>query len=837
MITTKRVTWLWLMLGVWIPPGAALGADPPASKTREELFLEVFKRPPPDIPVSGYVFVVVDGAAPQKVKAVLSRGASDIQLEGKPVTLFLSRSLRPDIVQQLERRIDGEGWLARGAIEAAGISTSFDPRKFEFTITTAPQMREKSISYLNRPPVDPATVDAVRPAPVSAFLNYSFKDSHRTQTSAGIQGDQNVLGFSADGAVKVRDLVFEGSAFGQSGSGTSSFQRGDVRFIYDQPQRALRYSAGDLRYPIVGYQTIVDMGGVGVSRDFSLQPHLRNYPSGQFEFYLERPAEVKVWVNDSLVSTLQLPAGSHDIRGLAPAIGLNDTRLVIEDSSGRRQTLNFSFIYSPILLAPGRNLFSYNAGFRRRLSDGAYHYDTGQPVLSASYLEGVSNETTLGAYLQADPSRALLGLQAIHAFANSTIQLDTAASRSDQAKWDVAAKLDWLHLPDARGPGGLQTQLSLEYVGKDFGSLNDTLPARRNRINLYSALSYPLADGTTVRLSGSYTPARNTGRADAYSLVASLTRRLGRYTTASVALRSRRSSLGEVDTGLAFGINFSFSEGASNFYAAREIEGGASTLSWNTVRPSNAATPYGFASTRFAPGSREYTAGVGYWGSQGLAEAAQTRSEVDQIAGRYRSDETALRVQGAVVFADGAFGLARSVSENFAIVKGKEGLAGVAMRVDPDSQGGSRAQSGWLGPAVVGDLASYQLRDLRIEPVDPPLGATPERLSYSLAPAYKSGFLLELGKELRIIAVGRLVDGRKQPLAHLPIEVRRVGDASGKPWTTFTSRGGGFQLPDVKPGRYEIRPASPAPWESVMVEIPQAPDGLYRLGDVQIPPR
>lgn len=134
------------------------------------------------------------------------------------------------------------------------------------------------------------------------------------------------------------------------------------------------------------------------------------------------------------------------------------------------------------------------------------------------------------------------------------------------------------------------------------------------------------------------------------------------------------------------------------------------------------------------------------------------------------------------------------------------------------------------------DLASYQLRDLRVEPVDPPLGATPERLSYSLAPAYKSGFLLELGKELRIIAVGRLVDGRNQPLAHLPIEVRRVGDASGKPWTTFTSRGGGFQLPDVKPGRYEIRPASPAPWESVMVEIPQSPDGLYRLGDVRIPP-
>lgn len=836
MTCRMHVNGLWLLLGPLLAPCVVLAVDPAAGKTREELFLEVFKRPPPDIPVSGYVFVVVDGAARQKVKAVLSRGERELQLEGKAVTLSLSGRLRPEMVRELERRIDGEGWLARSALEDSGVATSYDPGKFEFTITTAPQLRETSISYLNAPPVDPATVAAIRPAPLSAFVNYSIKDSHRAQTIAGNAVRQHALGLSVDGAVKAAGLVLEGSAFGQTGSGTTSFQRGDVRLVFDQPTRALRYSAGDLRYPVIGYQTVVDMGGIGVSRDFSLQPQWRNYQSGQFEFYLERPAEVKVWVNESLVSTLQLPAGSHDIRGLAPAIGLNNTRLEIEDGSGRRQSLDFSFTYSPMLLERGRSMFSYNAGFRRQLSDGAYRYDTGKPVLSASYLEGVSNETTLGGYMQADPSRALAGFQAIHAFGSNTVQLDTAASRSVDASWDAAAKLDWLHLPDARGPA-LQSQLSLEYLGKNFGSINETMPARRNRINAYSALSFPLADGTTVRLSASYAPARDAGRADAYSLVAALTRRWGKSTTTSVSLRTRRSSAGERETGVAFGISFSFSDGNSNVYAARESESGASTVAWNSVRPGNAATPYGFASARFGPGPREAIAGGGYWGHQGLAEASQTHTEFDQASGHYRSDETALRLQGAVVFADGAFGLARSVSENFAIVKGKEGLADVAIKVDPDSQGGSRASSGWLSPAVVGDLASYQLRDLRVEPVDPPIGASPEKLSYSLAPAYKSGFLLQLGKELRIIAVGRLVDGQQQPLAHLPIEIRRLGEAGPKPWLTFTSRGGAFQLPDIKPGRYEIRPSAPAPWESVIVDIPQAPDGLFRLGDVKVPAR
>ncbi|MFC5499009.1 fimbria/pilus outer membrane usher protein [Caenimonas terrae] len=831
-----RVCGPWLLVCLCVAPCIGWAAEPGSGKTRDELFLDVFKRPPPDIPISAYVVVAIDGAAPQKLRAVLSRDESALQLEGKPLAQLLSARLRPELVEQLRRRIDGQGWLSRRALEEAGIATAYDPRKFELTVTTAAQSRGKTTSYLNAAPVDLATADAIRPAPLSAFLNYNIKSSQLTQSVAGTTSREHTLGLAVDGALKAQDVVFEGAAFGQAGGGASAFQRGDMRLVVDQPQRAIRYSAGDLRYPVVGYQTVVDMGGVGVSRDYSLQPQWRNYQSGQFEFYLERPAEVKVWVNDSLVSTLQLPAGSHDLRGLAPAIGLNNTRLVIEDSSGRRQTLDFSFISSPMLLERDQSMFSYNAGFRRRLSDGAYRYDTGQPVLSASYLRGVSNVTTLGGYAQADRSRAVAGLQAIHALASSTVQLDAAASRSAGATWDVAARLDWLHLPDTRGPA-VQSEVSLEYLGRNFGSINETLPAQRDRINLYSSLSLPLAGATTLRLNGSYTPARDAGRADAYNLAATLVRRWGKWTTTTVSLRTRRFATGERDTGVALGISFSFGDGSGNVYAARESESGATTVAWNSVRPGNAALPYGFASVRAGPGPHEAIAGAGYWGRQGLAEAAQTHREFDSAAGRYRTDETALRMQGSLVFADGAFGLGRSVADNFAIVKGKEGLAGVPIKVDPDSQGGSAASSGWLGPAVVSDLASYQLRELRVEPVDPPIGASPEKLRYMLAPAYKSGFLLELGKEVAMVAVGRLVDGSGQPLPHLPIEIRRIGDAAARPLLTFTGRSGSFQLPDAKPGRYEIRPAATAPWGSVAVDLPQAPDGLLRLGDVRLPAR
>jgi len=42
---------------------------------------------------------------------------------------------------------------------------------------------------------------------------------------------------------------------------TGRCKRGNVRLVYDLPQRALRFTAGDLSYPVFGYQTMVNMAG------------------------------------------------------------------------------------------------------------------------------------------------------------------------------------------------------------------------------------------------------------------------------------------------------------------------------------------------------------------------------------------------------------------------------------------------------------------------------------------------------------------------------------------------------------------------------------------------
>ena len=193
------VSRLWPLSALWLYAVVALGAAPEDSsstaRTREELFRKVFKRPPPPIPIDSYVIVTIDGAVRQKMRAVLAPDVQSIFLEAKPLTTLLSQFLRPELVLQLQQRIDSRGFLERAAIEEAGLTAVFDARAFEFSLTTAPMMRAPRTLYLSPPLLDPLAVEAVRPASVSSFLNFNLKGTdRRVRVRRGAQPGGNPAG-------------------------------------------------------------------------------------------------------------------------------------------------------------------------------------------------------------------------------------------------------------------------------------------------------------------------------------------------------------------------------------------------------------------------------------------------------------------------------------------------------------------------------------------------------------------------------------------------------------------------------------------------------------------
>ena len=136
---------------------------------------------------------------------------------------------------------------------------------------------------------------------------------------------------------------------------------------------------------------------------------------------------------------------------------------------------------------------------------------------------------------------------------------------------------------------------------------------------------------------------------------------------------------------------------------------------------------------------------------------------------------------------------------------------------------------------MITDLSSYRVRNVRVEPVDPPLGATPDKMTFQLAPTYKSGVLLKWARSRTFAPSDDLVDDLGAPIAYLPIEIRRVDAAGEPPIETFTGKNGSFHAPDLRPGKYEIRLGS-ARWGKVSVDIPESPNGICRLGAIVVPP-
>jgi outer membrane usher protein len=814
-----------------VASGAATEDSSSTARTREELFRAVFKRPPPPIPVDSYVMVVIDGTLRQKMRAVLAPDGQILFLDAKTLTSLLSQTLQPELLLRLRQRIDSRGFLGRAALEEVGLTAAFNARSFEFVLTTAPTMRAPKTLYLSPPPLDPLAVEAVRPASVSSFLNFNLKGTDRKTVLTHTSHDLQQWGLALDGAVNISGVVLEGSAFGDI-SETAALDRGDVRLVYDLPQQALRFTAGDLSYPVTGYQTPLPMAGIGLSTDFSLQPQVLTYWAGELSFELERPAEVKIFMNDSLISTLQLPAGVHDVRRFAPAVGYNDIQVVIDDSAGRREVLNFSLIHDPALLEKGLDLYSWNVGFARELNNGEYRYDTSRPVFSGSYLRGVTDATTLGAYAQALEERTLLGVQALQALPIGSLQLNTAVSRTREGELGGSARIS---LTTSAARNGPQSYFSIEYLGKRFNANDGERFELRDALNFQASMAIPLRPGWTGRLSGNYFSARESVGRDVYGGSATLYRRWGRHVTGSLSLRHGRMLNADSETEVLFGLTVNFTHPTGSYSAAKELESDRVSAQWNSMGRSRLSTPYAFALARTGEETREYQGGGGYWGNQGLVEASYLRSEIELPKGPNLREEATLRVQSSLTFADGTLALARPVRENFAIVTGKEGLENVAIKVDPDSRGASRARSAWLSPAVITDLSSYRVRNVRVEPVDPPLGATPDKMTFQVAPTYKSGVLLKVGKEPRILAVGHLVDDLGAPIAYLPVEIRRVAEGGELPLETFTGKNGSFHAPDLKPGKYEIRLGS-GRWGSVSVDIPESPDGICRLGRIVVPP-
>ena len=198
-----------------------------------------------------------------------------------------------------------------------------------------------------------------------------------------------------------------------SGVGNSSLNNGyrryDTTWRFSDDERLLTYEAGDLISGALPWSNSVRLGGVQLSRDFSVRPDLVTYPLPQFAGEAAVPSSVDLFINGYKSSSADLQPGPYTLTNIPFINGAGEAVVVTTDALGRQVSTTVPFYVTSTLLQKGLTDFSVAAGTLRRdytLRDFGY----GPGVTSGSLRYGLSDSLTLEGHAEASDSLTLGGV-------------------------------------------------------------------------------------------------------------------------------------------------------------------------------------------------------------------------------------------------------------------------------------------------------------------------------------------------------------------------------------------------------------------------------------------
>lgn len=776
--------------------------------------------------------LVVDGRPLGEIAATMGADQMLKGLDWRGLTVKLERLVAPATLSRLGAAVGADGLIGLAELAAAGLRARYDEREVQIELAVPAELRRVSrIGLRGRQPT-PGPEGLAPPADVSAQLSVLSSLEYVHQGRAGIDEGRQPANLHLDGALNVRGVVLE-SQLDYDEASPHPWRRDGSRVVLDDPARAVRLAAGDLSYPVTGFQSFRSLAGLTVARNFDLQPYRVTEPAGQHAFTLKRESEVEVLVNGSRVQVLRLAPGRYDLTDFPLAQGSNDVRLRITDATGQVSVVDLSLLLDSDLLAEGVHEFAYSIGIPSEIEDGRRVYRTGGPAFSAFHRLGLSDRLTVGANLQGDDGVQMAGLEAILASAWGNVGLDLAASHAAGAAGGAASLRYELLRPATAERRGFNLSAGTTWQSADFARLGLEPENNTVALNSFARFSRALDDDTSLGIGASHQLGRR-GRGDGYDVNLSLSRRITDTVSGELRLSHARDPE-DGDEFRAFVSLFIRLPAQRQFVqASHDTDTGSTVVDWQYLPRHSVRDPYGDV-TVFHDDDGYGIGGNLYYNDYRFEAQLGHQFAIDRTGEGLdeRDVRSRVRFATALVFADGHLALSRPVFDSFAIVAAHPRLAGQEIGVEP-SEDRYRGEIDALGPAVVHDLSSYQVRAIRVDAPGLPLGYELGPALFDVAPGYRQGVLIRVGSDATVLIDGRLVDPSGQPIALAAGSARPADGGGGQPIAFFTNRGGRFRIDGARPGRYELSLLA-TPGVSAAVVVPAEAVGQYRVGEVTYP--
>lgn len=774
----------------------------------------------------------LDGHDRGTAQMLIAPDPKESYVQAVPLIAVLKSHLAEDKLKTLETAIS-KGFLKLSDGKKGGIDLRFDETLLAIVISLPPEYRKEQ-TFSARGLYDLSGKPVTKPSPVSAYMNM-FGSQDYVETGLPDNNGRQPLRLSSDGAINIHGVVLENTA-NYVEDAEHPLQRSNTRLVYDLPDSMVRLAAGDLSYPVEGFQSFQSMLGATVARDFDLQPYRVSEPTGQTSFLLNTPSRVDIYVNDRKVQTLQLASGNFDVRNFPVVNGSNDVRLVITDATGRVEVKNFNIVSDASLLESGLHKYAYNLGVVSSNTNGMMHYDTSQPALSAFHLYGVNDWLTVGANIQADTDQHMGGVDATIGSKLGILRADLSESRIKSGNSGFALQGQYQYIDPAKMnadgtfKGARNFTLLTIYQDRNFAPLGVLLPD-----NLFSC-------DTTGRYSQQLTPTLNLGIGGRYQVG-----RDGQSNRWASSLTFDKQLEGGFHVGVSMDhesteslgvfLSFTWSPQSSRNFMSGSYDSTTHTTraDWNYAQAERTGSIAASAGVTQTGDRGEGNGSITYYGNRG--DITANHDLVTSFGGNGvqggNQERSEMRFGTALAMSDGHWSVSRPISGSFAMIAPDPAIEQYPIGVNPrnsdDNTPSYEAKTDYLGPAVLPELTPYMYRTVRVDANSLPPGFDPGETRYTLHPGYRSGTFIKIGSDANVLLDGTINYQDGSPVALQAGSIRPASGNGIDTVTFFTNRQGRFRIEKLRPGNY-IAELYGFPGVALKLNIPKDASGPTQAG-------
>ncbi len=589
-----------------------------------------------------------------------------------------------------------------------GLSVDYDARGQRVRLQAPVALLSAPRAQVQTPPTRAARVnpdEQLRGLVVNYDLYGQQSRAQSNVTSLSAFTDMRLMGVASG---FVGNTMISRSVSGLDNTAASnSAQRGTVR-LDTQWQRDFQDSmttltVGDTVTGGLTWTRPTRIGGIRLSRNFSLQPYRLTTPLAQFQDEAALPSTVDLYLNGLRQSTQQVLPGQFTLNGIPTLSGVGNAQMVITDINGQQRSVNMPLYGASQLLQKGLSDWSIELGsVRQNYGQRSFDYRS-SPMLSASGRYGLSNRLTLESHIEADAHVRMLGaggawlLGAQGGVVNAALAASSHAGNTGATGQQASLGYQWssslwnASFSSTRRNAAFRDVASMDGGIAPARGTDQAFIGTNTSWGTFGAgyVGQTYADGTRARYAN-----------------LSWSRQIGR--DVNVNVNAMRDLEGKNGTSVYVSMSIALERFLSVTTSARHSPGQSSAVLGATQSPSSDIGGWGWRAEASVGDSRYAQAQINHLGNYGQWTAGVMHQP--GLHGAANSTTAYASTNGGVLWTEGHVYPMRTATDAFALVS-TDGIANVPVRLENRLIGETNAQ----GYLLVDRLNAWQRNQLSID--------------------------------------------------------------------------------------------------------------------------